>query len=406
MANDQCKKDQKGSHLRSTKRAENSPLCDADGRLSSAECGVGTEISEISRPDCTPRWHGERRFWLWCSIHRVRFVSITNDDRKSNGCHCKTAGLWKQPTQYQLSPKSNWRTLQTCWNSQSQNVQILEYVYHDTSQILVTHLQDDWWKDNFLKITLVVNNDTTMHAVHTCTVVFSTQSWSSAVSVLTHTERAHSVNGSGNKIHGIWNVDLGCTQRECKSNVSIIEEFSKMFESRISARATEKWLGRENRTRQQSLGLKIWKVMRRNVWKHIANWRTRRLSNCFQSPLEARPTLTSKRKNWKRLENCQTFALASSWNAFLWYELVDLTFLVCKQTCTSCHKNGPDPVTNACLVWSLTLLTRVITDNIAMWVIRHSIVDWDDSKTQTLLGPWRFEVNFGENSVYLGKLDV
>ena len=40
--------------------------------------------------------------------------------------------------------------------------------------------------------------------------------------------------------------NLGCTRRECKSNESIKEEYNKMFESRISAGATEKlvtWLG-------------------------------------------------------------------------------------------------------------------------------------------------------------------
>ena len=40
-------------------------------------------------------------------------------------------------------------------------------------------------------------------------------------------------------------VYLGCTQRECKPNEIIIEENRKMFESRISARATEKLPGRE-----------------------------------------------------------------------------------------------------------------------------------------------------------------
>ena len=34
-------------------------------------------------------------------------------------------------------------------------------------------------------------------------------------------------------------VSLGCTQRECKPNDIIIEEYTKMFESRISAGATE-----------------------------------------------------------------------------------------------------------------------------------------------------------------------
>ena len=40
-------------------------------------------------------------------------------------------------------------------------------------------------------------------------------------------------------------VYLGCTQRECKSNENIIEDCKKMFESRISAGATEKLPGWE-----------------------------------------------------------------------------------------------------------------------------------------------------------------
>ena len=36
---------------------------------------------------------------------------------------------------------------------------------------------------------------------------------------------------------------LGCTQRECKTDENIIEKYKKMFESRISAEATEKKLG-------------------------------------------------------------------------------------------------------------------------------------------------------------------
>ena len=39
------------------------------------------------------------------------------------------------------------------------------------------------------------------------------------------------------------NVYVGCTQRECKPNEKIIEWYNKMFESRISAGATEKLPG-------------------------------------------------------------------------------------------------------------------------------------------------------------------
>ena len=39
--------------------------------------------------------------------------------------------------------------------------------------------------------------------------------------------------------------NLGCTQRQCKSNEIIIEQYTKMFGSRISAGATEKLPGWE-----------------------------------------------------------------------------------------------------------------------------------------------------------------
>ena len=45
----------KGCLSGSTKRAKNSPCCYADGHLSSQECGVRTEVSEIQSPGCTPR---------------------------------------------------------------------------------------------------------------------------------------------------------------------------------------------------------------------------------------------------------------------------------------------------------------------------------------------------------------
>ena len=38
-------------------------------------------------------------------------------------------------------------------------------------------------------------------------------------------------------------VYLGCTQRECKPNEKIIGQYNKMFDSRISAGATEKLPG-------------------------------------------------------------------------------------------------------------------------------------------------------------------
>ena len=43
----------------------------------------------------------------------------------------------------------------------------------------------------------------------------------------------------------LYHVYLGCTQRECKPNETLVEQYKKMFESRTSAGATEKLPGWE-----------------------------------------------------------------------------------------------------------------------------------------------------------------
>ena len=102
------------------------------------------------------------------------------------------------------------------------------------------------------------------------------------------------------------------TQRECKSDESIIEEYKKMFGSRISARATEELLGWENSTRNTI------------AWSHdmeghvkqcveryceLANTTIEQLSEVSTPCLDDHQF---KKKKWKRLEDCQKFALKSS----------------------------------------------------------------------------------------------
>ena len=48
-------------------------------------------------------------------------------------------------------------------------------------------------------------------------------------------------------------VYLGCTERECKVNEKVIDQYREMFESRISAAATEKLLGQGKTSRKNSL---------------------------------------------------------------------------------------------------------------------------------------------------------
>ena len=58
----------------------------------------------------------------------------------------------------------------------------------------------------------------------------------------------------------------------------------------------------KNLTRRQSLGLVMWKVMRRNARKYFANWQIKRLNSCTRSLLNDWTIITSKRKEKKELK--------------------------------------------------------------------------------------------------------
>ena len=70
--------------------------------LSFEECRIGGKAPKIQRSSCTPRWHCERWFWILCSIHRTRIISITNDSSKSFGYHIQTARMRRT---------SSWRSI-------------------------------------------------------------------------------------------------------------------------------------------------------------------------------------------------------------------------------------------------------------------------------------------------------
>ena len=72
---------------------------------------------------------------------------------------------------------------------------------------------------------------------------------------------------------------MRCTQRECKANESIIDQYREIFESRISATATDKMPGR-NLTQRRSHGLTTWKDMLKKTSRDIVNWQTKGQGNC------------------------------------------------------------------------------------------------------------------------------
>ena len=62
----------------------------------------------------------ERRFWHFCSINRAGFVNITNDGRKSNGCHRKATRMCRTSSRrnVMLHPSKNGGRFNTIETSQ------------------------------------------------------------------------------------------------------------------------------------------------------------------------------------------------------------------------------------------------------------------------------------------------
>ena len=85
-------------------------------------------------------------------------------------------------------------------------------------------------------------------------------------------------------------VYLGCTQRQCEMSKDIVDNYRTMFESRISAGATEKLPCSKITVFLRSPT--TWKVIPRNVWNDIVSWQTRRVNNSTKYLLHASMTIT------------------------------------------------------------------------------------------------------------------
>ena len=92
-------------------------------------------------------------------------------------------------------------------------------------------------------------------------------------------------------------VCLGCTQGECKTNETIIEQYTKMFESRLP-----EW---QAHTVASSYDLKD---MLKNVSSGTVNWQIRKCSKLLKSRVLVWMITNSSRRNSNQLENCEMFA--------------------------------------------------------------------------------------------------
>ena len=128
-------------------------------------------------------------------------------------------------------------------------------------------------------------------------------------------------------------VYLGCTQRERKSNKIIINQYRQLFESRISAAATDQVPGWVKR----SGGPTTWKDMRKSALRGVANWQVRRQSNCTESEPLGWPQVPGggTGNSWSivkcMLSGClEVLVFGKSWET--------RHLMICEQTYSICHK--------------------------------------------------------------------
>ena len=179
--------------------------------------------------------------------------------------------------------------------------------------------------------------------------------------------------------------NLGCTQCECKPNETIIEENTKMFESRVSAGAAEKLSGWQTSRTNSSVVLRHGGTFSKMRWAilRIGKQESGAIVQSLNS-LPGWPSIQAGRTwiSWRIVRNLLTKCLI----ACTWNELDDLISCGQSTSLRDQSQNGLRHVAEAWQGWFLTLfITRTISDNIVMWVIRHSIADWVCFQTQTLL---------------------
>ena len=215
---------------------------------------------KIQRSSCTPRWYCERWFWILCSIHWTRFISITNDSIKSHGYHIQTARVRRTTsgcsifwTQVKLEdapqvlkiPKSecpdiwvrlprhkwpkSWSTMEDpvvpIQRNQKSHLLAGLLLERQFGKILLQHVWDKVsnWECSF------VHRDKRL-----------------LLSVYVHDIKLAGKNPNIDPMWKILNkevdlgVYLGCTQRPCEISKDIAYNYRTMLESRISAGAAEK----------------------------------------------------------------------------------------------------------------------------------------------------------------------
>ena len=185
----------------------------------------------------------------------------------------------------------------------------------------------------------------------------------------------------GEKTSSLDHVYLGCTQWECQRS---IDNYRSMFESKISAGATEKLPYSE----KLGANISLWSYdMEGHAKKcverycELANKTTQQLCKVAIPCIEDYQFKQEENESVGELstvgsKNCSEMSIL----ARIGYQTIHgqwINLLVLPH-------NGPNLATNNFLVWSLTFITHVNIDNDVMWETLHNSVGMDYFKTLIL----------------------
>ena len=227
-----------------------------------------TKITEAYWLSRTPWWHCERRLWSLRSFYWTGLVCVSNDCRKSNGGYCEITWLWRtsswrsiclypskiggrsriaQSSKVRISrfldtsfmthkwPKIMGKHWRSCGSSRTKFIRtLISRIVMGKNISRTFYLELGWEKSTKLGMSVcsIENKDYSYRKTWTTWKCMA----GSRVWLPCGTNRRKTLILTNQ-------VFLGSTQRECKPNE--IEEYTKMFESHISAGATEKLPGWE-----------------------------------------------------------------------------------------------------------------------------------------------------------------
>ena len=287
------------------------------------------------------------QFFYWTGL-----VCVSNDCFKNNDCYCKITKLWWTSSGCSICVNSE--KLEDAARLPKIPVWMSRYMERSSTtqmaEIMFKHWRPSgsfWTKLIWSPISWNLMGETIRKSLIWTWVVTSTKLWmyvrSSKTRVLSVSICGWHQNGRKEAEYGthveemdekrffdepssfLDHVKLGCTQRECKPNETIIEQYKKMFESRISAGSTENhrvWEKPQTKTVAWSY------YMEGHAWKCVGRYCevSKKWSNFTESQALAWMIIKANGKNSTQLENCHKFFHKLFGNTCIWHEMGDQTF--------------------------------------------------------------------------------